>query len=167
MLGDSLTEGGEWAELLGDARVKNRGISGDTSADVLHRLGGVLLGCPTQVFVMAGVNDLLHGVSVDVVADNHQRMLEALSATCPETRVVVQSCLPLDPYLLGTGDNGAIRLLNERLRGLAARYGATYVDLYSEFEANGRLKPGLSEDGLHLHGAGYLLWSEMIAPLLP
>ena len=37
-LGNSITNGGEWAELLGNPHAKNRGISGDTTQGVLDRL---------------------------------------------------------------------------------------------------------------------------------
>jgi lysophospholipase L1-like esterase len=166
MLGDSITEGGEWAELLGDARVKNRGVAGDSTEGLLTRLGPVFAGHPAQVFVMAGVNDMLSGASVETVAGHLERLLEVFSAATPGTRVMLQRVLPIDPTMLGTGDNGAIRALNDRLRALAAAHGATYVDLYPRFEVDGRLEPGLSHDGLHLDGPGYVRWREAIAPLL-
>ena len=37
-LGNSITDGGEWNELLANPRVKNRGISGDRSSWMLDRL---------------------------------------------------------------------------------------------------------------------------------
>ena len=37
-LGNSITDGGEWNELLANPRVKNRGISGDRSSWILDRL---------------------------------------------------------------------------------------------------------------------------------
>ena len=36
MLGNSITDGGEWAEILDNVHVKNRGISGDTTDGVLQ-----------------------------------------------------------------------------------------------------------------------------------
>lgn len=37
-VGNSITDGCEWAELLGNAHVKNRGISGDVVMGVYDRL---------------------------------------------------------------------------------------------------------------------------------
>ena len=62
MLGNSITDGGEWAELLGDAHVKNRGISGDTTDGVLERLGTITRGRPAKVFLLIGINDFSKGV---------------------------------------------------------------------------------------------------------
>src|SRR5699024_7028471 len=36
-LGDSITDGNEWAEYFGSQRIKNRGISGDVTDGVLYR----------------------------------------------------------------------------------------------------------------------------------
>lgn len=162
-VGDSLTEGGPWHELLQDARCKNRGIGGDTTAGLLARVGPLLAARPAQVFLMAGVNDLLQKVPVETVAANHQAMLALVQAP---TRVVLQGCLPLDPVTLGEGDNGVIRELNERLRAIAETHGATFVDLYPLFERDGRLAAELSSDGLHLNGQGYMVWRDAIRPLL-
>jgi lysophospholipase L1-like esterase len=48
MLGDSITDEGEWTELLG-FNVKNRGISGDTIERILHRLDTILESKPKQI----------------------------------------------------------------------------------------------------------------------
>ncbi len=58
MLGDSLTEWGNWHELVPEFRVINRGIAGDTSFGVLGRLQEVIDRRPKVVFVMVGTNDL-------------------------------------------------------------------------------------------------------------
>lgn len=45
-LGNSITNGGEWAELLGNPHVKNRGISGDRADTMLDRLHVITKGQP-------------------------------------------------------------------------------------------------------------------------
>jgi hypothetical protein len=157
-LGDSLTEGGPWHELLADSRCKNRGISGDTSAGVLRRLRQVLDGQPAQIFLMVGVNDLLKGMPVDEVAANIRRIVEAVKEASPRTRLTIQSCLPVNPAILGEGDNEAIRALNEAIAAL----GTPYLDLYPAFERDGRLDPAYTHDGIHLNGAGYMVWREAL-----
>ncbi|QPH40560.1 SGNH/GDSL hydrolase family protein [Pedobacter endophyticus] len=37
-IGDSLTDGGEWPALFGDANLLNFGISGETTAGIINRL---------------------------------------------------------------------------------------------------------------------------------
>lgn len=57
-LGNSITNGGEWAELLGNPHVKNRGISGDRADTMLDRLHVITKGKPAKIFLLIGINDL-------------------------------------------------------------------------------------------------------------
>ncbi len=43
-VGNSITDGGEWEELFPGVLARNRGISGDISAGVLHRLEEIAQG---------------------------------------------------------------------------------------------------------------------------
>ena len=56
--GNSITDGSEWNELFGDKRIKNRGISGDITTGVIHRLDEIVKRKPAKVFLMIGTNDL-------------------------------------------------------------------------------------------------------------
>ena len=69
MLGDSITDEGEWSELWGEV-VQNRGISGDTTSGVLDRLSTVSPSIK-QVFIMIGVNDIMRGKSENEVFENY------------------------------------------------------------------------------------------------
>ena len=62
LLGDSITEGGVWNELLPELPVLNRGVGGETSAQVLARLD-LVLNAPSAVVLLIGTNDLSSGVS--------------------------------------------------------------------------------------------------------
>ncbi|HEX8110452.1 MAG TPA: GDSL-type esterase/lipase family protein, partial [Kofleriaceae bacterium] len=67
VVGDSLTECGEWWELL-DRPVANRGVAGDTVAAVRARLDDIVAMDPRVVVVGIGVNDLLAGASPEALA---------------------------------------------------------------------------------------------------
>jgi hypothetical protein len=69
-LGNSITDGCEWSELLNNPKLKNRGISGDTTDGVLFRLSEVTRSQPAKVFLLIGINDLSRGVSKDTVFSN-------------------------------------------------------------------------------------------------
>ncbi len=69
-LGNSITDGAEWSELFADNRMKNRGISGDISAGVLHRIDEVVQRKPSKIFLLIGTNDLARGISSDSVVKN-------------------------------------------------------------------------------------------------
>ncbi len=57
-IGNSITNGAEWNELFPRKRVKNRGISGDTSEGVYDRLDPVVKGKPAKIFILVGGNDI-------------------------------------------------------------------------------------------------------------
>src|SRR5215204_6557347 len=52
MLGDSITEGGNWSELFPGVRIANRGMASDTSINILARLHEVAARAPKLVFLM-------------------------------------------------------------------------------------------------------------------
>ena len=62
-LGDSLTDEARWEELFAGLAVRNRGVPGDTTADVLARLEPIARAEPAQVFLMIGTNDLGFGAN--------------------------------------------------------------------------------------------------------
>ena len=55
MLGDSITEGGEWVELFPGTPVRNRGIGGDTTTGLLARLAQVTGGEPAITTLKASI----------------------------------------------------------------------------------------------------------------
>ena len=96
-LGNSITNGGEWAELLGNPHAKNRGISGDTTQGVLDRLSTITKGKPSKIFLLIGTNDLSRGKSVDEVAKNVEKIVERVKRESPATKLYVQSVFPVNP----------------------------------------------------------------------
>jgi lysophospholipase L1-like esterase len=60
-----------------------------------------------------------------------------------------------------------IRELNQRYAASAASAGGTYVDLWPSLAApDGSLRSELTLDHLHLNGAGYQAWVDVLRPLL-
>ena len=94
--GNSLTNGGEWDELLGMPNAVNRGISGDTTEGIADRLGSITRGKPAKIFLMAGVNDVSHDIPADSVAQSVLALIERIHAESPSTKVYLQSLLPIN-----------------------------------------------------------------------
>lgn len=171
MLGNSITDGGEWAEILDNVHVRNRGISGDTTDGVLQRLGSITDGRPAKLFLMIGINDFAQGISGDSIARNIEQIICRIKAESPETEVYVQSILPIsDEITLFPGHKAhmsEVAPTNAMIRAVCERQGVTYVDLYSSFVTpDGKLDLKYSNDGLHLLGEGYKLWGSIIKPLI-
>lgn len=170
-LGDSLTRGVEWAELLDEPFARNRGISGDRADWVLHRVEEAVGDRPSQLFLMIGINDLLTDRAVPEILVDYEAILIEVRRLSPQTRVFVQSVLPVNNALLfrtftHTVDSAEVRALNEGIRKLAAARGATYIDLYPIFSRDDQLSLEYTHDGIHLNGAAYLAWKAALAPYL-
>ncbi len=162
-LGDSITEGGAWDELLPYVSVRNRGIGGDTTVGVLERLHQVASGQPDKVFLLIGTNDLFIGVPEEEIAANVGRIIDSIRSSSPPTEVYLQSVLPREAEY-----RQRVESLNQRLLAVAGERGAGWVDLYPHFldESDGSISNELANDELHLMGKGYLLWREQIEGLL-
>lgn len=171
MLGNSLTNGCEWHELLGMPNVKNRGISSDVIQGVADRLQPLVNGQPAKIFLMIGVNDVSHDLGADSIACAYGKLIDRIRTEMPDTKLYVQSCLPVNisfGMYKGMADKeDVIRELNAKVEAMAAEKGFTWIDLYSNFvDADGHMNRSLTNDGLHLLGAGYLLWRQCIMPYI-
>lgn len=165
-LGDSITDGSEWKELVGQSQVTNRGISGDTAWGVLARLEEVTEGDPAKIFLLIGTNDLSHGESVADVSAKIAEILETIGTEAPDARVYLQSVLPV----YGEDSerkNERIRALNAQIADLDTLRHVTYVDIATPMQnEEGELRHEVSTDGLHLNGKGYYLWYSVIRKYL-
>jgi len=169
-VGNSITDGGEWFELLNNPNVKNRGISGDRTVGIIDRLEPIVSGKPKKIFLMIGVNDLAHGTSVDSIASNIGEILDQITKRTPKTKLYLQSVLPMSDekkmFVSHTARANEVEQLNSMLRSIAENRNVTFIDLYSQFinSETGKLDLNYSNDGLHLMGAGYKHWALIIKP---
>lgn len=170
VVGDSLTERGEWWELL-ERPVANRGVAGDTVEAVRARLDDVAALDPRVVFVLVGINDLLAGASPEALAARHAALLAELHGRLPRARIVAESLLPIRDELVARDaelTSATVRRANELCRRGAAAAGADWLDLHARLaDPDGELDPRYSSDGLHLSGAGYRAWAAAVLPYLP
>lgn len=162
-LGNSITERGEWHELLPGRKVANRGIGGDNTFGVLARLDGVISQRPKKLFLLIGINDIGRGLPVDVILNNYRRILEKLSQGLPKTKIIVESVLPMNEDKLAydylKNKAGNVKALNEGIEKLASEFRLTYLNLHELFaDENGALKAEYTKDGIHLLPGAYVDW---------
>ncbi len=166
MLGDSITFGGQWDDLLPEVVAVNRGYPGYTTEQLLPVAEEVAAGAPRAVFLMTGTNDIRDGHPPAWTVLRVERILDVFAKGSPDTVVVVQSVLPrAEKAAEIVATNAAIRASVEA-RGIA------YVDLHVGFDdGSGGLRPGETTDGWHLSEAGYARWSDqldgLVATLVP
>jgi len=171
-LGNSLTEYGDWASLLGDADVVNRGIAGDNTFGMLERLGDVIARRPKELFIEAGINDLAQEIPPGMVLANILVMMGKVKLACPGVRIYVCSVLPTNgdaraEYPEVTGKNAVVEELDGVLKTAVEEGGGVYVDLRSAvMDGNGELDRRFAKaDGLHLNPAGYTVWAGLIGKI--
>jgi lysophospholipase L1-like esterase len=163
MLGNSITAECEWAELLENDSIVNRGVIGDGTFDILERLTPIISAKPKKIFLLIGVNDLLfHPLST--IAENYEKIVKRIREETPETDVYVESILPIHNDLRRNGlKNDDINTLNGQIFELSKKYKITYIDLASKLRnTEGGLKEELSLDGIHINGDGYLILRETL-----
>jgi lysophospholipase L1-like esterase len=163
-LGDSLTNEGEWSDWFPDLKVRNRGISSDTTTGILRRLEPILKGQPQRIFLMIGINDLVvQQKSPERVLAHYEQILKTFRERSPQTQVVVQSVLPVVMIPNAVHLNRKIQHLNIHLQDLAQQFGHPYIDLHSQFLHEGELDRACTTDGVHLNGEGYARWAAGLA----
>ncbi len=175
-LGDSITEAWEktgaavWEERIAPFRAANFGIGGDTTQNVLWRIGegGALDRVrPKVIVLLIGTNNIgLRGDSPEAVARGVAAVVKTLRKKLPESRVLLLDLFPRgapgDPY------RQAVEATN-RLLAYAVKPDRKVrrLRLWDEFmDARRNLPPTLMPDRLHLSEAGYRVWAERLTPVL-
>lgn len=169
-LGDSLTQEGQWEQLLANYTkqpIYNFGIGGDTTDGILYRLEQVIKYQPSKLFLLIGANDFWNEAkTVNEVVVNYRLILTKLQQLNPHTQIYIQSLLPINnqEYPQIRINNQDLMAANQELQKLAQESNYQYIDLYSKFvNDQNQLNPQYTRDGVHLNNQGYLLWSNIIA----
>ncbi len=156
-LGDSITQKFPWQDAFYDRRVANRGIGSDTTEGILARLDSVVCLKPKTISLMAGINDLSLGRTVEETAESYQRLIRALQAQLPETKLIVSCVLPVtEKGQIAAAD---IMALNTKLAEICRDAGVVFLDMFQAFaNENNALRPEYALDTVHLTVQGYALW---------
>lgn len=144
-----------------DWEVLNRGINGQRSDEILERFQrDVVLEKPDYVIVLAGVNDVYQGRSVESVKSNLTAMYSA--AVGASIRLVGATILPYDT--MGMREVEAIRELNRWIRENAKGIRILFCDTNAAVAhpAIPNMLRG-SPDGLHPGVLGYRIMGERLA----
>ena len=162
-LGNSITQGGDWAKLTGDSTVVNRGIGADVTFGLRSRLDDVTKRKPSKLFVLIGINDISKDIPDAVIAAEYRMLIDSVRAQSPQTKIFVQSILPLNPTVKNFPQHydkqARVVAVNRLLRQMARETGATYIALWPIFvDRQNRLDASLTGDGLHLNQQGYERW---------
>ncbi|MBQ4830061.1 hypothetical protein J8L84_12305 [Alteromonas sp. MMG017] len=167
-IGDSLTElGANWSIRFDNLKVRNRGISGDTTYGVLERLQEIENNSPAVVFLLIGINDIFNLYyereiqNLSNTALNIRQIVSKINASLPNTKIFVLGLLPDHrDYItvMAKEVNRQIELSNSDH--------FTFLNFHDSFSIDGTMNPALTTDGTHLNEAGYQVFKEQLMPYL-
>jgi lysophospholipase L1-like esterase len=161
-MGDSITE--FWSkkdpEFFAEKPYINRGISGQTTAQMLVRFRQDVLALnPEVVVILGGVNDIAENngpTTLEAIEANLQSMVEL--AELHHVRVVLSSVLPAKafPWHPGILPAAKVAELNAWIAAYCQRSGIVFLDYFPALSdgARGMFGP-FSDDGIHPNGSGY------------
>lgn len=174
-MGDSITDIWDLAASFPNRPYVNRGISGQTTPQMLLRFQQDVINLkPAAVVILAGTNDIADNtgpMSNEEIENNFSAM--AALARANNIPVVVQSITPVHNYtersniFFPSRSMDRIRTLNAWLKDFAARNHYAYVDYFSAMlDDKGLLRKDLAADGLHPNATGYAIMAKMLEPAI-
>lgn len=179
-MGDSITDFWKLEKSFPGKPYVNRGISGQTTPQMLVRMFPDVLDLkPAAIVILAGTNDIAQNTGPEtatMVQENLMAMTEL--AQKHGIKVILCSVMPISDYATMPPDwnpppppgthpkliqsvqrpPAQILQLNAWMKSYAASVGAVYADYFSAVvDGSGMLKASLSGDGLHPNPQGYAL----------
>lgn len=168
VIGDEWVHSTEMHELVGSAKVKDRGTGwgypGIELTGLAKHIPYILHGStmPAQIWLATGEKDVANtSDNLETVKQRYQAVVSAIKAKAPNATIKYLSLLPTTDANKNTT---RVKVFNEWLK---TTYGAdNYVDLYTTLEAGGVLATDCrySNDNT-LVGKGYIKIAEKLAPL--
>jgi lysophospholipase L1-like esterase len=168
-MGDSITDGWDLAKYFPGKPYVNRGISGQTTMQMLVRMyPDVIHNHPAAFVLLAGTNDISRNTgpeTLEMLEDNVRAMCEL--AGSHKIKIVLCLLTPISDYAKVKQTErrppADIVSFNHWLESYARDVHAEVADYYSALvDDKGMLRQGYSEDGLHPNARGY----ELLAPVV-
>ncbi len=173
-MGDSITDGWKLDQYFPGLPYVNRGISGQTTPQMVLRFRPDVINLkPKVVVILAGTNDIAGNTgstALDAIENNLASMVDLARAN--GINVVLASVMPISDYNKNAAGNPVVRsvqrppaqilALNAWIKNICAERGLVYLDYFTAMaDDKGLLKADIANDGLHPNAKGY----ELIKPL--
>jgi lysophospholipase L1-like esterase len=168
--GDSITDGWHLDQYFPGKGYVNRGISGQTTSQMLLRFQQDVISLqPAVVVILAGTNDIAGNtgpISLPDIEANFTSIAELAKAN--GVKMIVSSVTPVHDYtpqaqnFFVQRDPAKILALNAWLKDYCAKNGLIYLDYFSSMvDDHGLLRANLATDGLHPVDAGYKIMASL------
>ncbi len=166
-MGDSITEGWHLDNSFPGKPYINRGISGQTTPQMVLRFRQDVIALnPKVVVILGGTNDVAGNTGPETLEEIEGYLTSmAELAAANHIRVVLCSILPAFDYPWKPGLTPAPKILaiNAWMKAYAAEKGHVYVDYHAAMkDARDGLPAALSRDGVHPLPAGYAVMAPLV-----
>lgn len=158
IFGDELVHGGEWHELLGSPKVKDRGTGWGTGGINLVQGKGVVTAAlegqaekPSAIIINYG-----EGGSD---ATNYRAIITEAKRLAPDAKIC---CMSLPPRANADNESG-VTGMNATIKSAAEALGVTYIDIYTPLAEN---RGKFIMNGSYITGQGYAVIATEIAKAL-
>lgn len=167
-IGDSIIAG--WSTnclFLKNKQYINRGINGQTTAQILHRFTQDVIDLkPRHVLILVGTNDIAENNGTVTLTEMENNYLAMISiARKNNIKVVLGSLLPASAYYWNKKISKPIekiKIVNQFLNKLADNETIFFIDFYSHLVDQDAMASIYSADGVHPNEEGYRLMSEIL-----
>jgi acyl-CoA thioesterase-1 len=165
-MGDSITDAWKLDASFPGKPYLNRGISGQTTSQMVVRFRPDVLDLhPKVVVILAGINDIAENtgpISLEAIEGNFESMVDLAQQN--GIRVVLSSVLPASnlPWRPAINPVDKVAQLNAWLKDLASKRGLVYLDYFTAMnDGHSGMKIAYQHDAVHPNTAGYAV----MAPL--
>ena len=170
-MGDSITQGWNLAESFPAKPYINRGISGQTTPQMLVRFRQDVINLkPKVVVILAGTNDIAGNTGPETIEQIEENLASMADlATANGIKVVMCSILPAYdyPWKPKTFPAQEIDAINAWMRDYSREKSYSYVDYHSAMKDNrDGLPPNLSKDGVHPLPDGFAIMTRLVEPAI-
>ncbi len=166
-VGDSITAGANWHDMFPNISIANRGLSGDTIAEISLRLKEISKLEPKRIFVMAGINDIYRNDSIDNIKTNFESVIIEFTRKNPTANIFIQSTLECQKNVCGDSKLNAVRELNIELINISQNHpNVQYININKKLSNENGLLDDFSKDGIHMNVYGYQAWRDEISILV-
>lgn len=139
--------------------VKNRGIGGNTSKNLLDRIDEIYESKPAKVFVEIGINDIASGVPLDTLVLYVNAVMDSIHSNSPSTEVFALSMAIGIPAHVNK-----VAEANKAIERICKAGKCTFIDAYQRMVTDKLLGEKFTTDGVHLSAAGYKEWVNALRP---
>lgn len=158
----------EWIEYdLAPLEIIPRGFGGSNTNDLLHYTDRIVLPYkPRAIVVYEGDNDIAQGISPEKISETFSKFTAKVNKKLPDCRIYFLAIKPsIARWRLWPKMQQANKLIAEKCKKEPR---LTYVDIASPMlDENGKPKKEIfKKDNLHLNRGGYMIWKNVLKPIL-